>query len=138
LAAYPHRWYDVCAFRVGELREKKVAMLFKDITERERDEENLAESERRFRPLIESIPHHVWSFRTDGSVGYWNQRLVNYTGLTEDELRLGSWAALHPGDVERVKATWHTAMANGTDYEMEQRVRGRDGNYRRFVCRGFR
>jgi PAS domain S-box-containing protein len=134
-AAHLQRWYDVYAFRVGEPHEKKVAILFNDITERKRDEGKLAESERRFRLLIESIPHHVWSYRTDGSLGYWNQRLVDYTGLTPEELRQGGWAALHPGDVERVKAAWQTALPNGTKYEVEQRVRGRDGRYRRFVSR---
>jgi PAS domain S-box-containing protein len=134
-ASHLQRCYDVYAFRVGEPHEKKVAILFNDITKRKRDEGRLAESERRFRLLIESIPHHVWSLRTDGSLGYWNQRLVDYTGLTEEELRTGGWAALHPGDVERVKAAWQTALPNGTKYEVEQRVRGRDGRYRRFVCR---
>jgi PAS domain S-box-containing protein len=134
-ASHLQRWYDVYAFRVGEPHEKKVAILFNDITERKRDEGRLAESERRFRLLIESIPHHVWSLRTDGSLGYWNQRLVDYTGLTPEELRTGSWAALHPGDVERVKAAWQTALPNGTKYEVEQRMRGCDGRYRRFVSR---
>jgi PAS domain S-box-containing protein len=98
-------------------------------------EEKLAESERRFRLLLESIPYHVWSFHVDGSLGYWNQRLVDYTGLTDEELQSAGWEALHPGDVERVKAAWQVALPNGTKYEVEQRVRGRDGRYRRFVCR---
>lgn len=43
------RWFDVYAFRVGEPRERKVAVLFNDITERKRAEErerqNLREAE---------------------------------------------------------------------------------------------
>ena len=109
-----------------------------DTTERKRAEEKLGESERRFRLLAESIPHHVWSFRPDGSCGYWNQRLIDYTGLTGEELGSGGGrAALHPDDVERVEAAWEKAWAQGTRYEMEQRIRGRDGRYRRFVCRGI-
>jgi PAS domain S-box-containing protein len=107
-----------------------------ELIERKRAEDVLRASEERFRLLAESIPHHVWSFRPDGSVGYWNQRLVDYTGSTEEELWSGGWATLHPDDVDRVKAAWEKARAQGTQYEMEQRVRGRDGRYRRFVCCG--
>jgi PAS domain S-box-containing protein len=106
-----------------------------DVTERRRAEEKLGESERRFRLFVESIPHHVWSFRPDGTVGYWNQRLIDYTGLTPEEIQAGGWAALHPDDVVRVNAAWQEAWANGGDYEVEQRIRGRDAHYRRFVCR---
>jgi PAS domain S-box-containing protein len=70
------------------------------------------------------------------TVGYWNQRLIDYTGLTPEEIRQGGWVALHPDDVERVRAAWAVAFAQGTYYEVEQRIRGRDGSYRRFVCRG--
>jgi PAS domain S-box-containing protein len=41
--------------------------LLQDITRRKRAEERIRESERRFRLLIESIPHLVWSFQTNGT-----------------------------------------------------------------------
>jgi PAS domain S-box-containing protein len=105
------------------------------IAERKRAEDLLRASERRFRSLIDAMPHHVWSFRPDGSVGYWNHRVLDYTGLTPEELQQGGWAALHPGDVERVRAAWREAWSQGTSYQVEQRIRGRDGRYRRFLCR---
>jgi len=40
-AAQLHRWYDVYAFRVGEPQERRVAIHFKNITERKRAEEAL-------------------------------------------------------------------------------------------------
>jgi PAS domain S-box-containing protein len=111
--------------------------LVQDITARKATEEKLVGSERRFRLLVESIPHQIWSYRADGSFGYWNQQLIDYTGLTEDELQRGGWAALpvHPEDVERCQAAWAVAIANGTTFEVQQRLRGRDGRYRRLVCR---
>ena len=107
-----------------------------DITERKRNEEKLQESENRLRVLMESIPHHVWSFRTDGTLDYWNQRLVDYTGLTAGQLNKGGWEACHPDEVAGVREAWRKAWSDGTPYEMERRIRGRDGRYRRFVCRG--
>ena len=79
-----------CLRRADGSVEYSVGLVL-DTTERKRAEEKLGESERRFRLLAESIPHHVWSFRPDGSCGYWNQRLIDYTGLTREEL--GSEAA---------------------------------------------
>jgi PAS domain S-box-containing protein len=81
-------------------------------------EEKLAESERRFRLLLESIPHHVWSFHLDGSFGYWNQRLVDYTGLTDEELRSAGWEAL----TSRRCGTRQGCMADGSS--QRNQVRG--------------
>jgi PAS domain S-box-containing protein len=111
-----------------------VVAVAQDITKRKRAEEKLRESERRFHILLESIPHHVWSLCTDGTLGYWNQRLIDYTGLTVEQVKQGGWEALHPDDVERVREAWRKAWSEGTPYEVEQRIRGRDGRYRRFVC----
>jgi PAS domain S-box-containing protein len=126
----------VSVIRNSEGTPHLVVAVIDDITERKRSEEELRESERRFRILLESIPHHVWSFRTDGAVWYWNQRLIDYTGLTPEQLKQGGWAALHPDDWERVREAWQEAWSHSVPYEMEQRIRGRDGHYRRFVCRG--
>ena len=102
--------------------------LVQDITERKRNEEKLRESEKRFRVLVESIPHHVWSFRTDGTLGYWNQRLADYTGLTAGQLKQGGWEALpsgrrggRPGGVAEGdgrmghRMRWNSASAGATD-----------------------
>jgi PAS domain S-box-containing protein len=40
-----HRWFEVYAFRVGEPQERKVAILFNDITDRNRAEEALHETQ---------------------------------------------------------------------------------------------
>ncbi|WP_230533862.1 PAS domain S-box protein [Microvirga roseola] len=42
------RWFDVCAFRIGDPGERHVALLFNDITGRKRAERTLAESEARY------------------------------------------------------------------------------------------
>jgi len=113
-----------------------------DVTERRQAQEQLSESENRFRQLIEAIPHHVWSMRAgpdgglDGaSLGYCNQRMSDYTGLSLEQLRSGNRAALHPDDVEEWRKRWAAALADGAEYQMETRMRARDGSYRRFVSR---
>ncbi|MEY2439885.1 MAG: hypothetical protein QOI34_1270, partial [Verrucomicrobiota bacterium] len=121
----------------GTGRPLALATISRDITERKEGEKKLQESGRRFRLLAESIPHQVWSFRVDGSLGYWNQRLTDYTGLNDNELRSGGWAALHPEDIEPARSAWRKAFAKGAPYDMEHRIRGANGHYRRFVCRAM-
>ncbi len=110
--------------------------LLQDITRRKRAEERIQESERRFHLLIESIPHLVWSFRTNGTLAYWNQRFADYTGLAEEELKQGAWSAVHPDDAPKFQQAWRSAWAHDAPIEMEYRMRRHDGSYRRFVCRG--
>ncbi|HEY1939852.1 MAG TPA: PAS domain S-box protein [Candidatus Angelobacter sp.] len=110
--------------------------LILDNTEHKQAKEKLHDSERRFRLLAESIPHHVFGLRQDGTISYFNQRFFNYVPLTQEKLlNRGGWEALHPGDIEKIKAGWQQAWENETDYEMEERIRGRDNQYRRFLCR---
>ena len=112
--------------------------LVQDITRRKRAEERIQESERRFHLLIESVPHLVWSFRTNGTLAYWNQRFADYTGLTREELKQGAWTAVHPDDVPRVQEAWRSAGPMTRHFETEYRMRRRDGSYRRLSAAGSR
>src|SRR5690349_4483979 len=70
--------------------------LGRDITERKRAEEELRESEQRYRALIEVSPQMVWMARADGSNIFWNQRWYEYTGLTRAESEGFAWVqAVH-------------------------------------------
>jgi PAS domain S-box-containing protein len=124
--------------QVGE-RTVELTLLNKALTaevaQRKHAAEQLEQSERRFRRLAEAIPHHVWTYQPDGAPAFYNRQLVDYTGLGPEELGQGGWGAVHPDDVEHAEAMWREALATGTPFEIELRLRGRDGGYRRFLCR---
>ena len=136
-AAQLHRWYDVYAYRIGEPRHQRVAILFNDITERKRAETALQESEAAFRTLAESVPQMVWMCTPDGLNIYFNQRWVDYTGLTLEESYGRGWnTPFHPDDKQPAWNAWNQATATGNQYQIESRLRAADGSYRWFLMRG--
>lgn len=54
-----HRWFDVYAFRVDEPAERRVAVLFKDITEHRRIEHDLQQADRRKDEFLAMLAHEL-------------------------------------------------------------------------------
>ncbi|MFI4915845.1 MAG: PAS domain S-box protein [Phycisphaerales bacterium JB060] len=77
------RWFDVYAFCIGKTTDRRVAILFNDITERTRAEEALRISEQRYRLLVESAREYAMlMIDPDGTIVSWNigaERLFGYT-----------------------------------------------------------
>lgn len=66
--------------------EKRTSMIIRDITGRKRTETALAESEARFRSLLETIPTvAVQGYGMDGITRYWNQASERFYGYTAEE-----------------------------------------------------
>jgi PAS domain S-box-containing protein len=110
--------------------------IHRDITERERAEEALRQSEERFRFLAESIPHMVWAARPDGHGDYQNAQFSEYVGLSPARLNDNGWAeTLHPDDHRRAFDAWEISYRQGAEYRIECRIReGKTGSYRWFLC----
>ena len=54
-----NRWYDVYAFRVGDATERKVAVLFSDITAQRQTEEALKAADRRKDEFLATLAHEL-------------------------------------------------------------------------------
>jgi PAS domain S-box-containing protein len=108
-----------------------------DITERKRAEEKLSASERDYRNLAEAVPQIVWATRPDGWNIYFNQRWVDYTGLTLEESHGANWIRpFHPDDQPRAQAAWKHAVEDESEYSLECRLRRADGAYHWWLIRG--
>ena len=94
------------------------------------------QTERRIRQIIDTIPAHAWSSVPDGSVDFVNQRFVDFTGRSIEELLGWEWgSSIHPDDLSSHVGLWRAALAAGEPMESEVRVRGRDGDYRCLLMR---
>lgn len=91
-----------------------------------------------FRILSEAVPHLVWASDSEGRADYFNSLWGSYTGQTFEEAGgLGWLSTVHPEDLSRTQEQWTLAVATGTPYEAEYRIRGKDGTYRWFLSRGI-
>ena len=89
------------------------------------------------RLMVDTIPGLVWSTRPDGSADFFNQRWLEYTGLSAEQALDRGWKdAIHPDDLPRILETFHEALSLGRSFEVEGRFRRWDGQFRWFLFRG--
>lgn len=87
------------------------------------------------RHVAQTIPQLVWIAAPDGRIEWFNKRWFEYTGQSAATASSLGWAAvLHPEDASFAQH-WRDALANGTAFTDEPRLRAADGTYRRFVTR---
>lgn len=114
-----------------------IAQTMRDITYRKQAEKALQASEERFRTLTKTIPQLVWSCRPDGACEYMSEQWLAYTGTTiEENLGFGWLSTIHPDDAPTVDRIWREAVASGSPYVAEYRLRAADGSYRWHLARG--
>ncbi len=103
----------------------------RDISERKQAADKLRASERSLRELTETIPQMLWSAEEDGTMNYCNQRTLDYTGLSAEEVRGSGWlTAVHPDDVEKATRAWLDSVTSGEAFQCEFRFRRTPDGYR--------
>jgi len=102
-----------------------------DVTDQERLEKQLRESEARFRTITDAMPQIVWSTLPDGFHDYFNHGWYEYTGVPEGTTYGDAWSGLfHPADIGRMWKRWRHSLDTGEPYDIEYRLRHRSGEYR--------
>jgi formate hydrogenlyase transcriptional activator len=99
--------------------------------------EQIKAEEAELRRMIDVIGTGVYVLRPDGTVLHANQRVLDYTGLTLQELQRDDsrTRVIHPEDAEKLRANRQEAFARGVPFENEQRALGKDGKCRWFLVR---
>ncbi|QNF34837.1 PAS domain S-box protein [Adhaeribacter swui] len=81
-----NRWFSLYAFRVGIPEERKVAVLFNDITQRKNAEAALIKSEEQFRRAIQDAPIPIIMHAEDGKVLQISRTWTELTGYQPEEV----------------------------------------------------
>lgn len=88
-------------------------------------------AEQEIRQTVDTVPALIARYRPDGFMDFRNKNWREYTGLSQDNLGGRRWgSALHPDDEEMVEREWRNHIATGEPFELEQRLRKADGEYR--------
>jgi PAS domain S-box-containing protein len=102
-----------------------------DITERKRAEEQLRESEARFRAMADSAPAPVWMTSAAGGIEFANEAFSEFAGVPAEALLGDAWIGLiHPEDILDVGTRRAAARAELLAYGFEARFLCADGAYR--------
>ncbi len=98
---------------------------------RSRGERMSADTDSRYRQIVESLPQLVWTCGPDGKANYSSKQLLAFVGVSAEELLGDHWSdQIHPDDRESATATWRDAVTTGQEYRTEFRLRRYDGAYR--------
>jgi len=122
-----NRWYDVYAYRVGAPESRQVAILFNDISEHKRAEEDLRQKETELRGAqrVAHIGNWYWDATTDATTG--SDELLRIYGFdpateTMPDFKAQRGRCYPVEDWERVNAAVQRTVQTGVGYELDVRV----------------
>jgi PAS domain S-box-containing protein len=109
-----------------------------EVTDQIEARKQVEASEKKLRLIAEALPQKLFLLRADGQTDYLNPQWMEFTGLSFDELKDSGWiTAIHPDDVDKNVRQWMDALARGTAFQFEHRLRRADGVYRWHLVRAL-
>ena len=110
-----------------------------DIEDLKRAEAKLRQDEQELRGVVDAVSQAIVVLGPDGTGLYANRPLLDYTGLTMDQLMLpdaqGNPSFFDPEDWARQKEDRLRSLARKEPFELEWRLKRKDGVYRWFLVR---
>lgn len=111
-------------------------LVFRDVTDRRREELERARSEQRLRFVMDSMPQKIFTARPNGDLDYLNPFWTEFTGLPFEEICDWGWKQfIHPEDLEENVRVWKRSVDTGEPFQFEHRFRRADGEYRWHISR---
>jgi PAS domain S-box-containing protein len=130
-------WRRIEGHAVNRLSDPAVEAIVanvRDVTDRERIERELAESEARFRHMADFAPVMIWMADANMDLVYANRAALEFTGHTLAQDRGIGWLeTVHPDDQAKVLEAHRNGAEIRRKFRLDYRVRRSDGAYRRVL-----
>ncbi len=135
-------WKDLqCSPVLDEKGEPAgVLIISTETTQYIRAEEALKQSEERYRLVVEGTNEGIWDFSPETRASFWNDRMREIIGYKkDDEAKPGLDLLLrimHPDDKEKVLEALDKTLKSGAPFDVEYRVKHREGHYLHLHSKG--
>lgn len=128
---------EVKASRIDFKGQPAVLSIVRDVSVRNRLQDELIRSRDHYLKLFEDFPALIWRADITGRCNYFNKTWLAFTGKTlEQELGDGWLDGVHPDDRERCMKRYLEAFGRRGPFEMEYRLACHDGSYHWIVDHG--
>jgi PAS domain S-box-containing protein len=132
-----NRWFDVFAFRFGEPSERKVAIRFKDISDRKQAEASLKQSEERLSLALDGAEMANWDVDLLSDRRIWSPRhftILGYSPIAMEEITAEMWRSrVHPDDVAYINREVDRARQTQSTFCIEHRIIRADNSETRWI-----
>jgi PAS domain S-box-containing protein len=128
------RWWAL--FAATRIAKDEGVEFIIDITESKRAEENLRESEERFRTMADSSPVMIWVTDAAGRIEFVNRSYLEFFAISREQAAQLEWSEIvHSDDREYLEA-FRTAVRDRKPLHARGRVKRYDGKWRWVSSRG--
>ncbi|MDB5257447.1 MAG: domain S-box protein [Chitinophagaceae bacterium] len=118
--------------------EYLILLAIEDITERRTLEAKLKANADYLKAVFESSPQIATMASADGSVNYFNQFFLDYSGLNITEAIERGWqSVMRPEIYPKFLELWDHAINSGNDFYMRLMLKRSDGEYRWHIARAL-
>jgi PAS domain S-box-containing protein len=132
-----NRWFEVFAFRFGNPSERKVAVRFKDVSDRKRTEDALRQSEERLSLALEGAGMATWDVDIQTDKRIWSSRhftILGYVPISTEDVTAKMWRSrVHPDDVAYLDREVDEARQTQSIFFVEHRIIRADNGETRWL-----
>jgi PAS domain S-box-containing protein len=98
----------------------------------------LNEQIKQFEFVTDFMPAQLWTANTAGELDYVNRRTEEFFGTNAHYITGSRWQTfIHTDDLQPAMEAWMNSLVTGNEYQVEFRLRDRNGNYKWHLARAY-